>query len=111
MGTDEVQWVSELQKNLDLYVSPNIDKNLIVQYEIIDPDGSVEKFHCALGSKAEALSGSANAPDIVFTLDRATAISIHRGDLTTEEAFLKGFLRLEGDVAQLIEIFPDFNQR
>ena len=37
MGTDEVQWVSELQKNLDLYVSPNIDQNLIVQYEIIDP--------------------------------------------------------------------------
>ena len=84
MGTDEVQWVSELQKNLDLYVSPNIDQNLIVQYEIIDPDGGVEKFHCALGSKAEALSGSANAPDIVFTLDRATAVSYTHLTLPTK---------------------------
>ncbi|MBT95399.1 MAG: hypothetical protein CL431_05470 [Acidimicrobiaceae bacterium] len=110
MGFDEVQWVSELQKNLSSYASPNIEKELIVQYEVIDTNGNVESFHCTLSKTAEASSGSAESPDIIFTLDKGIAISIHKGELTTEEAFLKGLLRMSGDVERLVEAFPSFTQ-
>ncbi|GIR36752.1 MAG: hypothetical protein CM15mP49_21370 [Actinomycetota bacterium] len=36
-------------------------------------------------------SGAAESADVIFSLDKETAILIHQGELTTEEAFLKGY--------------------
>lgn len=110
MGFDEVQWAAELRKNLSAYASPNIEEELIVQYEVMDSNGNVESFHCTLGTTAEVFSRPAESPDVIFSLDKEIAISIHKGELTTEEAFLKGLLRMNGDVERLVEAFPSFTQ-
>ena len=44
MGSDQVEWVSELQNNLLLYASPNLDEELTIQYEVANSDGRIEKF-------------------------------------------------------------------
>ena len=45
MGSDEVEWVSELQNNLLLYASPNLDEELTIQYEVANSDGRIESFY------------------------------------------------------------------
>ena len=47
--------------------------------------------------------GRADAPDITFTQDRATAEAIHRGELSAQTAFIEGRLRLGGDLRAVIE--------
>ena len=44
MGSDEVEWVSELQNNLLLYTSPSLDEELTIQYEVANSDGRIESF-------------------------------------------------------------------
>ena len=44
MGIDEVEWAAELQNNLLLYVSPNLDEELTIQYEVANSDGRIESF-------------------------------------------------------------------
>ena len=111
MGSDEVEWVSELQKNLLLYASPSLDEELTIQYEVANSDGRIESFYCVIGATAKTFSGAVESADVIFSLDKETAILIHRGELTTEEAFLKGLLRLSGEVERLIEAFPSFTQK
>ena len=111
MGSDQVEWVSELQNNLLLYASPNLDEELTIQYEVANSDGRIESFYCVIGATAKTFSGAVESADVIFSLDKETAILIHRGELTTEEAFLKGLLRLSGEVERLIEAFPSFTQK
>ena len=111
MGSDEVEWVSELQNNLLLFASPNLDDELTIQYEVANSDGRIESFYCVIGATAKTFSGAVESADVIFSLDKETAILIHQGELTTEEAFLKGLLRLSGEVERLIEAFPSFTQK
>tara|TARA_B100000614_G_scaffold91945_1_gene83145 strand:+ start:143 stop:478 length:336 start_codon:yes stop_codon:yes gene_type:complete len=111
MGIDEVDWASELQNNLLLYVSPDLDEELTIQYEVANPDGSIEGFYCVIGATKKTSNGVAESPDVVFSLNKETAVSIRQGELTTEEAFLKGLLQLSGEVERLIEAFPSFTQK
>ena len=53
MGIDEVEWAAELQNNLLLYVSPNLDEELTIQYEVANSDGRIESFYCVIGATAK----------------------------------------------------------
>ena len=55
-------------------------------------------------------NGTLDSPDMIFTLDSGVASLINSGELTTEEAFLRGLLQFDGDVAKLIDIFSKINQ-
>ena len=47
-------------------------------------------------------AGRAEHPDVTFTQDRATALAIHRGELSAQAAFMEGRLRLGGDLRDVI---------
>ena len=79
MGSDEVEWVSELQNNLLLYASPNLDEELTIQYEVANSDGRVESFYCVIGATAKTSSGAAESADVIFSLDKETAILWNTG--------------------------------
>ena len=91
MGIDEVEGAAELQNNLLLYVSPNLDEELTIQYEVANSDGRIESFYCVIGATAKRFLEQLESADVIFSLDKETAILIHRGELTTEEAFSKGY--------------------
>ena len=82
MGIDEVEWAAELQNNLLLYVSPNLDEELTIQYEVANSDGSIEGFYCVIGATTKTSSGAAESPDVVFSLNKETAVSVSYTHLT-----------------------------
>ncbi|MEZ5145101.1 MAG: SCP2 sterol-binding domain-containing protein [Acidimicrobiales bacterium] len=48
------------------------------------------------------LAGRATASTVTFTQDRATAAAIARGDDSAQAAFLRGDLRVGGDIGTLV---------
>jgi hypothetical protein len=80
------------------------DLRLTVQQVIPDgPDG--HEFTYVVEAAGGALSvhpGRAERPDVTFTQDRATALAIHRGELSAQAAFMEGRLRLGGDLRDVI---------
>lgn len=84
-----------------------VDKStrLLVQQIVTDGlDGSgVEYFVKVAEGSITVQRGRAEAPDITFTQDRATATAIHRGELSAQTAFIEGRLRLGGDLRAVID--------
>ena len=77
MGSDEVEWVSELQNNLLLFASPNLDEELTIQYEVANSDGRLKALLRDRGNKN--VSGAAESADVIFSLDKETAFDPSRG--------------------------------
>ena len=77
-----MEWVSELQNNLLLYTSPSLEEELTIQYEVANSDGRVESFYCVIGATAKTSSGAAESADVIFSLDKETAISVSYTHLT-----------------------------
>jgi alkyl sulfatase BDS1-like metallo-beta-lactamase superfamily hydrolase len=81
------------------------DLRLVIQQVIPDGPGGVEVAYVvtAADGTLAVRRGRAEAPDITFTQDRATAEAIHRGELSAQTAFIEGRLRLGGDLRGVIE--------
>lgn len=104
-------WVAELQKNISNTLSDISGMELTTQYVINNESGDSECFFFELaGNQVSIQNGTLDSPDMIFTLDSGVASLINSGELTTEEAFLRGLLQFDGDVAKLIDIFSKINQ-
>ena len=80
----------------------NVD--LTLQFEIPDaPDGAAAKYYVAIADGAlEAAAGEAEDPDATIANDYETAVSISKGDLNTQMAFMTGKLKVSGNMAKLM---------
>lgn len=79
------------------------EASLVLQQVVTGgPDGErrywvhLERGRVAFGS------GEADAPDATFTQDYETAAALNRGELSAEDAFLAGRVRVSGDLAVLL---------
>jgi hypothetical protein len=103
--TDE--WFAEVEaaaRAADVDVAPR----LVLQQVVPDgPAGEVAYAVVVDAGKVEVQRGRVEAPDLVFTQDRATAEAIHRGDLSAQAAFMQGRLRLGGDLRAVIDRAAD----
>ncbi len=81
------------------------DLRLVIQQVVPDgPDGAAIVYSVSVADGAITVRrGRADAPDVTFTQDRATAEAIHRGELSAQTAFIEGRLRLDGDLRAVIE--------
>lgn len=66
-----------------------------VRYWLRIDDGTVQT---GLGTAADAEA----SPDATVTQSYQTAVAVLRGELSTEEAFLNGRIRLRGDIGVLV---------
>ena len=80
------------------------DLRLVIQQVVPDgPEGVEITYVVTVADGAITVRrGRADAPDITFTQDRATAEAIHRGELSAQTAFIEGRLRLGGDLRAVI---------
>ncbi|MBB33326.1 MAG: hypothetical protein CL455_06700 [Acidimicrobiaceae bacterium] len=102
--------VEKLQKNLSHSLSGKTDVQLTVQYVVHDgPDNSQLFFFKLDGGQVHVDYGQSDCPDATFSLNSSIAGSISSGEITTEEAFLKGFLKFEGDAERLIEVLSEIS--
>ena len=80
------------------------DLRLVVQQVVLGDRG--EPFAYAIrieAGRASVTAGPVDDAHVTFTLDRATATSIARGELSAQVAFMSGRLRVGGDVRQVID--------
>ena len=81
------------------------DLRLVVQQVIPDgPDGQELAYVVEVADGTLSVRpGRADHPDVTFTQDRATALAIHRGELSAQAAFIEGRLRLGGDLRSILD--------
>lgn len=98
-------WVLALDSRLVSSETGSSATPLVIQYDVSTRRGE-RTYHLTLGPNGDrATIGPADDPDIVFTMDEATAKALSRGELSTEEAFISGRLELTGDPTPLIEAY------
>tara|TARA_B100000029_G_scaffold417372_1_gene421993 strand:+ start:1491 stop:1823 length:333 start_codon:yes stop_codon:yes gene_type:complete len=108
MVTSEDHWVEELKRNIMLNLHLKKGMYLKAQYVILTESGVEEEFFFEIDDgQVNVKHGKLDSPDIIFSLDRSVALSINAGELTTEEAFLKGLLKFDGDARKIIEIYSE----
>ena len=59
------------------------------------------------GSEVTVQEGKSEQADVTLSIDQDTAALIQEGSLSTEEAFLRGLLTVDGDVALLVNIHDE----
>lgn len=80
------------------------DLRLVVQQVVVDgTDGDGAYVLEVANGSLSVRRGRAEHPDVTFTQDRATALAIHLGELSAQEAFMDGRLRLGGDLRAVID--------
>jgi len=98
------QWFDDLEVAArGASITPDV--RLVIQ-QIIPGDVDGDEVAYVMTAADGAITvrrGRADAPDITFTQDRATAEAIHRGELSAQTAFIEGRLRLGGDLRAVIE--------
>jgi putative sterol carrier protein len=95
------EWIAALQATA---AGAEVDDgvHLVVQQEVTGgPDGDV-RYHISVdGGKASVHAGRADDPTVTFTQDYDTAVAIAAGELSAQEAFMAGRVRVRGDLARL----------
>lgn len=107
MGPVAERFTAEWVESLDTAVRdlPAGDEALVIQQVVTDGDSEDEiAWHLVLGSDGvRVLLGRADAPDVTFTQDRATAEAIADGELGAGAALTAGRLTVRGATARLTE--------
>lgn len=101
------EWVAALNERLAEGTQPRAATPVTVQY-VVARDRDEVSYYLVLGPEGEAAHiGTAARADVTFTMGEATAQQISDGTLSSEEAFITGQLRLDGDATLLIAAHPD----
>jgi putative sterol carrier protein len=100
------EWLDELDRAARAAVGVPEEVRLVVQQVVVEDEerGEVTAYAMRLADgTATVTRGHADAADITFTQDRATAAAIARGELSAQSAFLAGRLRVGGDLRAALE--------
>jgi putative sterol carrier protein len=102
-GSDE--WVAALAARAD-GVAVDAGEPLVVQQEIVDTGRC---WHVVVaGGALRVAAGAHPAPDVTFSQDAGTADAIASGELSAQQAFVEGRLRVRGAVGRLPETASAF---
>ena len=101
------EWVTDLDRaasqNADL-ARATADVSIVVQQTVTDAPGGDHAWHVAVDhGSVRVLDGPAEAPDVTFTQDHATAVAVGTGTLSAQAAFMLGKLRVVGTVGLLVQ--------
>ncbi len=108
MEFSKAEWVAKLNEKLGALIPQIPTDSIVIQYEIADGSHDPFFYHLFLGgSEAAVREGKPEQADVTFSIDQDTAALIQEGSLSTEEAFLRGLLTVDGDVALLVNIHDE----
>jgi alkyl sulfatase BDS1-like metallo-beta-lactamase superfamily hydrolase len=81
-------------------------RRVVIGQEVVDGERR-NRWHMVLDDGVVAVRpGPAEAPDVTFSQDRATAEAVARGELPARTAFVLGRIRVGGDVSVLLDLAP-----
>jgi len=101
------EWLEALSATVnahDGFMSAIANVDLTLQFEVPDaPEGAEGRYFIAIGDgSATTGAGDADSADATITNDYETAVSISKGDLNTQMAFMTGKLKVGGNMAKLM---------
>lgn len=92
------EWIDQLHATV-VQAALSAEPPVVLDYDIID----AARYHVTVGPDGAAVvEGPAEAPTAIFTQDRATAVAVHAGHLSAEEAFISGRITMTGDAVTLM---------
>lgn len=98
-------WIEALDAQLTA-AARSSPEPLTVQYVIDGGDASPVEYYLELGPDGDrAHAGRCADASVTFTMDSATARAISVGDTSSEEAFIRGDLKLDGDPTLLMDAY------
>ena len=99
---------TEVANSGELAALAHAHKIAVTQTVTEGPEGDVT-YHLRLGDgEASFGAGPADGADVRMEQSWATATAVATGDLSAQEAFIKGLIRLTGNQQKLIESQPVF---
>jgi putative sterol carrier protein len=97
------EWLRDVDAAMAAQPAQADDGKLVLQQVVIGgPDGDVTYAVDIDSGVARVRPGRAPDPDVTITEDYDTAAAIHRGELTLQDAFMTGQVRVAGNMATLI---------
>lgn len=77
---------------------------LTIQQRVTGANGDAAAYHVVVDDGTVTVRpGEAEAPDVTFAQDRATAVAVATGEVAAQTAFMNGDMRVTGDVQLLME--------
>ena len=95
------EWLRALEAAARAAQVGPVDGPLVIQQVVTDGGSEVGYVIRVTADGVTVERGHADDADVTFTLDRATAEAVHRGELSAQVAFMNGRLRVGGDLARL----------
>ena len=97
------EWISDLDASAEALDVPS-GLQLVVQQIVSDGDAREVSYVIEIGEgRVQVRPGRVEGADITFAQDRATAEAIARGEISAQEAFLAGRLRVGGDLRAVMD--------
>ena len=82
---------------------PAREGRLVLEQVVTNAPGGDTRYTLVLdGAGVRVIRGDAAPADATFTEDYDTAVAIHRGDLSPQQAFMTGRIRVAGNIAALM---------
>jgi putative sterol carrier protein len=99
------EWFDEMQSAAAAFTGEPSGKRPVSLRETISgsPMGDVTYVMTLDGASVVISRESEGDADVTFTQDYATAVALHKGDLTTHEAFFNGKVRVAGHLNTLLD--------
>ena len=105
MEFSKIEWVSALNEALSGVFPEGATDPIVVQYVIEENSGEFFTYYLSLSDgEASMREGKAEQANITFSLAEKTALQMQAQSLSAEEAFLRGLLTVDGDVALLLKV-------
>lgn len=99
------EWFSEMKEAAASYVADSPAEGTVSMRETVTgtPFGDVTYVMTIDGGRVQIDTDADVVADVTFTQDYATASDMHRGKLTTQEAFFGGKVKVAGHLNTLLE--------
>lgn len=98
-------WIHALDARLSATPKGSSPTPVTVQYLVETDDETVEYYLTLDAKRDSATPGRATQIDVTFSMGEATALAVSSGELSTEEAFIMGRLKIEGDPTPLVAAY------
>lgn len=100
------EWIEALGRSArqaNLSLDEGTEASIVVEQTVSDPAGASVTYQLAIdGGSATVVAGRVLEPSVTLRTDRFTAEAIARGELSAQEAFVQGRVRVGGDVRALV---------
>ena len=103
LSDEHMAAATEALNSNDDFVSSITNINMGIQFHVTEaPEGDINYYLSVADGAAAMAGGEIDASDVSITSTHETAVSLFKGDLNTQMAFMTGKIKVAGNMAVLM---------